>query len=86
MSTFPVRRVHVVPENVLREISKTGQNRNQRTPAKVPKRGQQQIRIDLFLRVRVEFLLQRNIYEIEKVEQPNPGYAGDEVQPAQSDM
>ena len=67
------------------KYSQTSEHRYYRAPAKVPERTAQQIGIDLLLRVGIEAFLDRNVYEVEKVEQADPGDAGDEVEPAQHD-
>jgi hypothetical protein len=49
-----------------------------------PQRASQQVRVHFLLGVRIERLLHRHVYQVEEIEQANPGNAGDEVGPAQN--
>src|ERR1041385_6244953 len=81
-----IRQTHVRPQDIHREITKTGEHRDQRSPTKIPEGRQQQIGINFLFGIGVELLLQRHIDQIEEVKQPNPGDARDKVQPAQNDV
>ena len=70
-------------KDVHREIGQPDQNGYNCAPAKIPKRAPEQIGINFFLRIRIKPLLHRHIHQIEKIEQPDPGDACDEVGPAQ---
>src|SRR6185503_16185388 len=68
-------------KDVHRKIGEARQHRDDRAPTEIPQRATQQIRIYFFLRVRIKRLLERNIYQIEKVEQTDPGDTSHEVGP-----
>jgi hypothetical protein len=71
-------------EDVHRVVSQAHQHRYERTPAKIPKRTTEQIGIDLFLRVGVDPFLERNVYEVEEIEEADPCDSGHEMEPAQN--
>src|SRR5262249_38214527 len=80
-----VRVFDVRPQDVHRVIRETDENGNERAPAEIPKSTAQQIGVHLLLGFCVNSLLERNVHEIEEIEQSDPGDAGNEVAPSQQD-
>src|SRR5262245_54194515 len=79
-----IRVAHFHCQAVPRVVSQTDQHRDQGAPTEVPKRASEQIRIDLFLCVRINPFLERHVHQIEEVKQTDPGNTCYEVGPAQN--
>src|SRR6202008_1191194 len=63
-------------------VGQTGQHGRDRSVAKPVERPQHEQRDDLALGGSIEFFLERNIHEIEEIEQANPGDTCEEMDPA----
>ena len=67
----------------LRPVPKSDKDRYQRAPAKPLQGGQRQVLKHFGLQRSVHLLHERNVHQVEEVQQPNPRDAGDKMRPAQ---